>query len=203
MKIEKFLIKIFFTIIFLSFIFCTNLFSQNNLDTTQINEKSIEEVEEKVKENLYLPLSKSPSGAIWRSVIFPGWGQLYTENYWKAPIFSAAAGTLWYLTISNHLEYNDLQKQLNSIEDKNSLEWQNTRSRRENSIDNRDLFALYLLGVYVIAIIDAYSSVHLFDFNIGNPPNNSFSIQKFSPQISPNSFFDGKIYLKFGISYKF
>ncbi len=28
--------------------------------------------------------SKSPIGALWRSVAFPGWGQLYNKKYFKA-----------------------------------------------------------------------------------------------------------------------
>jgi hypothetical protein len=37
---------------------------------------------------------KSPTGAVLRSMVVPGWGQVYTRNYWKAGAFAAVQGSL-------------------------------------------------------------------------------------------------------------
>ena len=36
---------------------------------------------EKTTETMPHSMSKSPTGAIWRSLVVPGWGQLYTGDY--------------------------------------------------------------------------------------------------------------------------
>lgn len=112
--------------------------------------------------------TKSPTGAVLRSLALPGWGQLYTENYWKAPVFAAGAGVLWYEVVSNHINYADIRKQLDAIEDKNSYEYTLTKARLNNAADNRDLMGLYLLGVYVLSMVDAYSDAHLYDFSVSD-----------------------------------
>ena len=39
-------------------------------------------------------LTKSPTGASLRSLAVPGWGQIYVEQYIKAPLFFGAAVAL-------------------------------------------------------------------------------------------------------------
>jgi len=119
-------------------------------------------------------LSKSPSGAIYRSLIIPGWGQLYTGSYWKAPIFFAGASTLTYFIISNNSEYQKYSKEYNRLTDKTTIQAQIIRNKREYYRDNRDLSAFYLLGVYVLAAVDAYVDAHLYDFTIDD--NLSFNL---------------------------
>lgn len=142
----------------------------------------------------YAPLTKSPTVAMLKTLALPGWGQLYVENYIRAPIFAAAAGTLWYFTISNHLKYKDFQEQMNSIEDKNSFDYQIVKNKKETANDNRDMAALYLIGIYTIAIIDAYVGAHLYDFNV-----NQFSVS-ISPQ---NKLLTEKLTWQIGLHYQF
>ena len=42
------------------------------------------------------------------------------------------------------------------------------KNRREFYRDNRDMSAFYLLGVYVLATVDAYVGAHLFDFDVSD-----------------------------------
>lgn len=134
--------------------------SKNMVQTDTTNKKS-----EKVPE--YMTLTKKPAAVLWRTFILPGWGQLYNEDYWKAPIFTASWGVLIYMIYDNHtkfIEKKDItDKMLTDDPDYNRL-----RNEREFYRDNRDLFSLYLLGVYGIAAIDAYSGAHLFDFDVND-----------------------------------
>ncbi|HED08391.1 MAG TPA: hypothetical protein ENI57_09775, partial [Ignavibacteria bacterium] len=40
----------------------------------------------KSKNDSVFVMTKSPMGAVLRSAILPGWGQIYNESYIKAPI---------------------------------------------------------------------------------------------------------------------
>lgn len=111
--------------------------------------------------------TKSSSGAILRSFALPGWGQIYVESYWKAPIFFAGAATLGYLIYKNQSDYNQYDDWMKDY-DKTSLEYLQLKKKRENSLDNRDMSAFYLLGVYALAAVDAYVGSHLYDFDVEN-----------------------------------
>lgn len=134
-------------------------------------------------------MSKSPSVALWRSVI-PGWGQLYNEEYWKAPILFGSAVGLGSLIVyfnSEYLSYSDQLEQatmkgskipIESADDlsdtyfpikKNNLtdfEIKQLEGNKESFRDSRDMMAFYLLGVYIISAVDAYVGAHLYDFNV-------------------------------------
>ena len=141
----------------------------------------------------YLPLTKSPTGAVFRSLAFPGWGQIYVENYWKSSIFIGAAGVLWYRIINNHINYKDFRKELDKIENQSSFEYSVTQGRMITALDDRDLSALYLLGVYILSMVDAYSGAHLLDFKINS---------NLSYYITPDFDFSGNPHIKFNLIYK-
>ena len=92
---------------------------------------------------------KSPTGAMIRSIIFPGWGQLYNKKYFKAVLaFGAEVGLL-----ANSIYLN--QKYVAS---KNELD-------REFYVNNRNLSNWYLLGVILFSMADAFVDAHLSDFD--------------------------------------
>lgn len=55
--------------------------------------------------NMGLPETHTPRGALWRASALPGWGQVYNRQYWKLPIVYIGLGTLTYLAIENHNDY--------------------------------------------------------------------------------------------------
>lgn len=126
------------------------------------------EIEQVTIKSDYLDLTKSPTGAALRSLAFPGWGQLYVKHYIQAPVFFGAAGFLWFNIISNHVDYKNYEDQLAQYQDPDSYEYQVANSKMVAAVDNRDLSILYLLGVYVLSIVDAYAGAHLYDFKILN-----------------------------------
>jgi len=130
-------------------------------DETDISDSSA--TKQEIFEDSY---TKSPTGALVRSFILPGWGQLYVGSYWKAPIFFTGAATLTYFIIQNHLDYADYRDKYNKMSNKTSTEALTLRNNREFYRDNRDMSAFYLLGVYALAAVDAYVGAHLFDFSV-------------------------------------
>lgn len=108
---------------------------------------------------LFVP-QKSPWGAVLRSAVLPGWGQVYNESYWKVPVFLGIGG--WF--IYNYL-WNDDRYQENKqdyIQTLNPVD----RSQRDFYRDQRDEFAIYLGLTYLAMLVDAYVDAQLYDFTV-------------------------------------
>ncbi len=105
-------------------------------------------------------MQKSPMGAVLRSAIIPGLGQIYNESYWKAPIVWGAIGWFVYGWIENNKNYTVYRDRylLSNL--------QTDKDVRDFYVDQRDLFAVYLGLTYFLNLIDAYIDAHLFDFEV-------------------------------------
>lgn len=153
----------------------------NNNDTLKITNANTEN-------------TKSPLGAVWRTFVLPGWGQIYVEKYWKAPIFFAGAGALVYSIVWNNSKFSDYQNQYDriKIEDpKNQSALSLLNRQKEYYRDNRDKSYFFLAVVYIIAAMDAYVGAHLFDFDVSD---------KLAIQISP--YYHNQPKLGFSIYFK-
>lgn len=105
-------------------------------------------------------MQKSPWGAVGRSAILPGWGQIYNESYWKAPVVWGVMGWFVYSWIDNNNSYNDYKNLYSQTGESLYLEYRNFYR------DQRDEFAIYLLLTYFLNLVDAYVDAHLFDFSV-------------------------------------
>lgn len=105
-------------------------------------------------------MQKSPWGAVLRSAIIPGWGQIYNESYIKAPIVWGIFGALaagWIFYNNKYIDNRDLYLQ-NNIE--------GYRLNRDFYRDQRDLMSIYIGLAYFLNLVDAYVDAQLFDFNV-------------------------------------
>ncbi len=105
-------------------------------------------------------MQKSPWGAVLRSAIIPGWGQIYNHSYIKAPIIWGISAWLiygWVHYNNLYIDYRDRYLLYNSTRD---------LSNRNFYKDQRDLFAIYMGLAYFLNLVDAYVDAQLFDFNI-------------------------------------
>ena len=103
-------------------------------------------------------MKKSAWGAVLRSAIIPGWGQIYNESYWKVPIVWGVGGWFIYNYIQNNKEYKKYQDLY--------LKTQTGKALRDNYRDQRDLFAMYFVFTYLANLVDAYVDAQLFDFSV-------------------------------------
>ena len=116
-------------------------------------------------------MTKSPLGAMVRSALIPGWGQIYNEAYWKAPIVWGVLGYFVYVWIDNnnlYKEYRDLYS--GSITAENEAGNSRYLNNREFYRDQRDQFAVYIGLTYFLTIVDAFVDSHLFDFDVSENP---------------------------------
>ena len=104
--------------------------------------------------------TKSPMLAMGLSAIFPGSGQIYTENYWKVPIIWGIGGYWIYEWIQLNNKYNQFRSDYTRTSSEQDLRLRNWYH------DERDRFAWFLGGLYMLNLVDAYAGAHLYDFNV-------------------------------------
>lgn len=128
-----------------------------------------------------------PTRAVWLSALFPGLGQIYNRRYWKIPIVVGAYLGLGYATSWNNGMLNDYSRAYRDIMDSdpstnsymnffppttNESDLDRTwltnvlKSRKNFYRRNRDLCIISMIGVYFIAMIDAYVDASLSHFDI-------------------------------------
>lgn len=128
-----------------------------------------------------------PTKAVWMSALFPGLGQLYNRRYWKLPIVIGAYLGLGYATNWNNTMLRDYTRAYSDImdsdpttksymdffaptvkEDDLDKSWLTDLLRRRKNYyrRNRDLCIICMVGVYAIAMIDAYVDAQLAHFDI-------------------------------------
>ena len=123
----------------------------------------------KTDDSLALRPTKSTSTAIMYSLIFPGLGQAYTENYWKIPLFAGTAAVSAVLFFQNNSEFSTASdaydQAVTSGSDPATINL--LLRRREVFRDNRDMSAVVFLITYALAAVDAYVGAELYSFDTG------------------------------------
>jgi hypothetical protein len=114
----------------------------------------------------------TPAKAAFYSAILPGLGQVYNKKYWKVPLVYGAIGTSLYFYIDNNKKYHDYRDaykrrlegysgdKYEFLDDSRLIAGQKFYQR------NRDLSALFVVGFYVLNIIDANVDAALIQFNV-------------------------------------
>ncbi len=136
----------------------------------------------------------SPGGALLRSAVLPGWGQVYNGQPLKTPIIVGAIGGLVYAVVHLNGEYRLYREayQYKAWQDlvDSGQATDNPKSGYSDSYDevtasigavpkgyllaqrnalrrNRDLSILGIGIVWSLQVLDAYVSAHLLDFDVG------------------------------------
>ncbi len=128
-----------------------------------------------------------PMRAVWLSALCPGLGQIYNRRYWKLPIIVGGYMGLAYATDWNNAMLRDYTKAYRDLMDSDpdtksymdffapgvdesslSKSWLESvfQSRRNYFRRNRDLCIIGMVGVYLLAIVDAYVDASLAHFDI-------------------------------------
>lgn len=128
-----------------------------------------------------------PTKAVWLSALFPGLGQIYNRRYWKLPIIVGGYMGLAYATSWNNRMLSDYTNAYRDIMDtdpttKSYMDFfpptvkeenldktwlTNTLKSRKNYFrQNRDLCIICMVGVYLLAMVDAYVDASLSQFDI-------------------------------------
>jgi hypothetical protein len=114
-------------------------------------------------------MQKSPWGAVLRSALLPGWGQVYNESYIKAPIVLGGITALifgWKFYNKRYVNYRNTYNQIANDKTISGYVKNNYKSVRDFYRDQRDLFSIYIGLAYLLNLVDAYVDAELFDFNV-------------------------------------
>ncbi len=155
-----------FFILFFIILGSNSAFSQKKTAAMLIAQDSL-------KTNDIDPLT--PAKAAFYSAILPGLGQAYNKKYWKIPLVYGAIGTSMYFYLDSQKSYNQYRdeykrrlegyergEELKKYDDATLISAQKFYQR------NRDLSALFVVGFYVLNIIDANVDAALTQFNIND-----------------------------------
>ena len=148
-------------------IFCF-LCGKSSLHAQQIAEGLV--ITDTVKAKEIDPLT--PSKAAFYSAVLPGLGQAYNKKYWKIPVVYGAIGTSLYYYIDSNKKYHQYRdaykRRLEGFTDDEFDYLDTTRliSAQKFYQRNRDLSALFVVGFYVLNIIDANVDAALIQFNV-------------------------------------
>ena len=154
-------------------------------DTTQYNDTTIVKTQTG-SDTIVKKKVHSPRKATMRSLMLPGWGQIYNKKYWKVPIVYAAIGVPIYLFIDNRRWYNRtryalsivafdrytedslnrVHPQLRALVDRKAQgSLVNYRNQFRKNMDYSILFTILMWG---LNIVDATVDGHLKDFDVSD-----------------------------------
>lgn len=144
----------------------------------------VEDPEWERREVEFIP---DPKRAVWLSALFPGLGQIYNRRYWKLPILVGGYMGLAYATSWNSSMLKDYTQAYSDIMDSDptTKSYMNLfpKTVKEEDLDktwltntlklrkdyfrrNRDLCVIAIVGVYLVAMVDAYVDASLANFDI-------------------------------------
>lgn len=158
--------------------------------------------------------SHSPLKASLYSMVLPGLGQAYNNEYWKIPIIYSGGLVMGYFidyfNTNYHIYRRGILAQKGEGPPRNNpfpdYVSQDRLSRGKDFFRrNRDFVMILSAGLYLLQIVDAHVDAHLKDFNITedlsiqiNPNIENYALQ--SPGLAMNNYQTG---IGFSVNLKF
>lgn len=155
--------KIIFIGLLFFFLGSNSIFSQEKTDVPFMAKDTLKSID-------IDPLT--PAKAAFYSAILPGLGQAYNKKYWKIPLVYGAIGTSLYFYIDSNTKYHlyrdAYKRRLEGFTDDefDYLDESRLISGQKFYQRNRDLSALFVVGFYVLNIVDANVDAALIQFNV-------------------------------------
>ena len=146
--------------------------AQSKISDTAIATKEVTASEKQVDVSTH-----SPSAALWKSAIIPGWGQIYNRQAWKVGIIYGGAAVATYLGIDNYRNAQKFKTEYINRNEGNTAELlpeyinypdQNIYNLYQAYEKNFQLSIIAGVAIYALNLIDAYCYGHLFDFQIND-----------------------------------
>jgi hypothetical protein len=118
---------------------------------------------------------KSPTGALLRSVAFPGWGQFYNGKYFKSLVVFGTETTFITLAAIEWKRRNEHKRNFENLpQDHPDKSWEFEQFRFYE--DRRNLFLWITAGIVFLSMFDAYVDAQLYNFDKEKVPDLSISM---------------------------
>ncbi len=155
-------------------------------DTTQYNDTIIKKTVSGKDTAIVKKKVHSPRRATLRSLVIPGWGQIYNKKYWKVPIVYAAIGIPIYTFTYNRKWYNKTKYALSIVANNRTdpdslkrldpaLKFLVETGEQGSLIDYRNDFRkdmdysiLFTLLMWGLNVVDATVDAHLKGFDVSD-----------------------------------
>jgi hypothetical protein len=124
--------------------------------------------------------TKSPMGALLRSVAFPGWGQFYNRKYLKSAVVFGAETTFITMAVVDWTRMSEHQR---NFQNPNYPDRYGEFDLFRAYEDRRNLFLWITGGIVFLSMFDAYVDAHLYDFKTEQVRDLSVSVL---PGVDPN-----------------
>lgn len=112
--------------------------------------------------NLEEKLTQNPTGALFKSMVIPGWGQLGNKRYLKAGFFFAMDSWMILSAIHYGRQTSDFREKFESITDPASNDLKNEYyALYLDRKDERNKFTWFAVIVSFFSMFDAYVDAHL------------------------------------------
>lgn len=135
--------------------------------------------------------SVTPSGALWRSAVLPGWGQLYYGSIPKALLFFGASAAVSGVVLWHNTRFLDADRRYQQYDSSDGRKILALRER-EFYRDQRDVAALWLIAIYALNLMDAYVGGEMAGFRLDSstslhllpyPGGIGFAVQRQLPSL--------------------
>ena len=111
-----------------------------------------------------------------RSIIFPGWGQIYNKAWWKLPlVYGGYTGFILVIQFNDD-QYKEFRQAFNERTDEDETNDFNTieerfsddaiKNARDAARRNRDFTIILTVGFHVLQTVEAFVDAHLKGFDI-------------------------------------
>lgn len=124
-------------------------------------------------------LLRSPWGAVGRSLIIPGWGQLYNDQPLKAAVFLASDVSWIMLYKKRDVSVRRIEKQRKIIDRQLrtdpylnqeqrrilQLRFSNLTVQLDQALNNRNIYGWLFALSHLLGMVDAFVDAHLYGFN--------------------------------------
>ena len=140
-------------------ILCLCPLRQDEMPWAEAPEKMVEGVAARADSILE---TKSPMGALLRSVAFPGWGQFYNRKYLKSTV--VFGGETTFITLAA-IEWGRMNKHKRNFQNPDYPDRYWEFEQFEFYEDRRNLFLWITAGIVFLSMFDAYVDAHLYNFD--------------------------------------
>jgi Family of unknown function (DUF5683) len=200
----------------LLFLFLINLITNSHGQIIRIDTSKVVNIGTKIKiyskaDSLRKFYKIIPRTATLRSLMVPGWGQVYNRQYWKLPLVAGAFAVNIVFIVRNDERYHYYRRQLGlSVQSGTSVKVPlygdegNVREFNQDQLNNivagyrknRDGSYLILFAVWAANIIDANVTAHLKTFDMTDDISLKIQPSFSSPEIM-EPVFGAKLTLAF------
>jgi hypothetical protein len=117
--------------------------------------------------------SAQPRFVMMRSLLIPGWGQVYNRAWYKAGAIAAGEVVLGLALLKDQQQLDDLSSQIDQARaDQDGQREQDLVNEYNNELDQRIAHQWFLGAVLTYAMVDAYVDAHFrnFEFEFKHDP---------------------------------